>query len=513
MQDLQANLAFERESWSMNIRARMSFAVLILTTIASCGGSNDVSNNTPTVTREPLDKPNLIVFFTDDQGWSDVGFHGIKDDIKTPNIDLLAGSGVHFTNGYITAPQCSPSRAAMHTGNYQQSFGMDQNILVPMPLIVTTIADRFNALGYTTGMVGKWHLDINRLSIEWARENYPSANLNDFAADQIPFDIRKKYFPSNRGYDFVYTGTIGRFWRNFDLNGNTKQLDYTSNSDYRIDVVSDAADAFIRKNAQQPFYLHVAHFGPHVPIEAPEKYLNQFPHDMPTRRRYALASMLAIDDGIGKIIETLTQLKLLENTMIVFISDNGAPIGLDKTDSPIEDSKEQWNGSENIPMRGEKGMLTEGGIRVPFIMSMPGIIQQNSIIDEPVINIDVLATALKLSGGDISELDGVDLLPAFEDQTNYLMERSLFWRFQGQQAIRKGKWKYLEAGDRKYLFDMLTDDPEGQNLINMFPDIADALNVEYKMWSSGLLRPDDPARVSRGMKERYDFHLLPDNKP
>jgi uncharacterized sulfatase len=146
-------------------------------------------------------------------------------------------------------------------------------------------------------------------------------------------------------------------------------------------------------------------------------------------------------------------------------------------------------------------------------MSMPGTIQQNSIIDEPVMNIDVLATALKLSGGDISELDGVDLLPAFQDQADYLNQRVLFWRFQGQQAIRKGKWKYLEADDRKYLFDMSADDPEGQNLIAMFPDIAEALNVEYKIWSSDLLRPDNPAEVSAGMKQRYDFHLLPDNKP
>jgi arylsulfatase A-like enzyme len=497
----------------MNIWKRLLVVALILITIVSCGGSGDSNNNAPIATRQALDKPNLVVFFTDDQGWSDVGFHNIKNDIKTPNLDLLAESGVHFTNGYITAPQCSPSRAAMHTGNYQQRFGTDQNIFVPMPLNVTTIADRFNAVGYTTGMVGKWHLDINRLSIEWAQENYPNMDLNNFTIDQIPFDIRTQYFPSSRGYDFVYTGTIGRFWRNFDLKGNTKNLEYTTNSDYRIDVISDAADAFIRKNAQAPFYLHVSHFGPHVPIEAPEKYLNQFPYDMPIRRRYALANMLAIDDGVGKVMATLTELNLLDNTMVVFISDNGAPIGLDKTDAPIDDNKEQWNGSENIPMRGEKGMLTEGGIRVPFIMSMPGTIQQNSIIDEPVMNIDVLATALKLSGGDISELDGVDLLPAFQDQADYLNQRVLFWRFQGQQAIRKGKWKYLEADDRKYLFDMSADDPEGQNLIAMFPDIAEALNIEYKIWSSDLLRPDNPAEVSAGMKQRYDFHLLPDNKP
>ena len=497
----------------MNIWKRLLVVALILTTIVGCGGSDDSNNNAPIATRQALDKPNLIVFFTDDQGWSDVGFHNVINDIKTPNIDLLAESGVHFTSGYITAPQCSPSRAAMHTGQYQQRFGLDQNILVPMPQNVTTIADRFNAVGYTTGMVGKWHLDINRLSIEWAQENYPSADLNNFTADQIPFDIRTQYFPSSRGYDFVYTGTIGRFWRNFDLKGSTKNLEYTTNSDYRIDVISDAADAFIRKNAKVPFYLHVSHFGPHVPIEAPEKYLNQFSHDMPTRRRYALANMLAIDDGVGKIMATLTELNLLDNTMVVFISDNGAPLGLDKTDAPIDDSKEQWNGSENIPMRGEKGMLTEGGIRVPFIMSMPSTIQPKSIIDEPVMNIDVLTTALKLSGGDISELDGIDLLPAIQDQADYLSQRTLFWRFQGQQAIRKGKWKYLEAGERKYLFDMSADDPEGQNLIAMFPDIAETLNIEYQIWSTDLVRPDNPSEVSAGMKQRYDFHLLPDNKP
>jgi arylsulfatase A-like enzyme len=499
----------------MIVCMRLLFVALVFFTIASCGGSAETSDNTVInqVARQASDNPNLIVFFTDDQGWSDIGIHNVKDDVKTPNIDSLSQSGVRFSNGYITSPQCSPSRAAMHTGKYQQQFGMDNNRFVPMALNVTTIADRFNAAGYTTGLVGKWHLDINRLSVEWAQDNYPSADLSNFTADQIPFDIRTQYFPSSRGYDFVYTGNITRFWSNFDLNGNTKELGYTNNSDYRIDVVSDAADAFIRKNAQAPFYLHVAHFGPHVPIEAPEKYLNQFPQDMPTRRRYALASMFAIDKGVGKIIETLTELKLIENTMIVFISDNGAPLGLDKTDSAIDDSTEQWNGSENTPMRGEKGMLTEGGIRVPFIMSMPGTIPQDSIINEPAMSIDVLATALKFAGGDISELDGVDLLPAFQDQTNYLTERPLFWRFLGQQAIRKGNWKYLEADDRKYLFDMSADDPEGQNLINMFPDIAEALNNEYKIWSSGLMRADDASQVSTDMKQRYDFHLLSDKNP
>jgi len=482
--------------------------------LSGCGGDSNTSDSQVPITPR-TDKPNIIVFFTDDQGWSDVGYHNVVSDIKTPNIDALAQSGARFTNGYVTAPQCSPSRAAIHTGQYQQRFGMDENVFVPLPLSTTTIAQRFQSVGYTTGMVGKWHLDINRLSLEWVAKNYPALDTSNFSSDQIPADIRQQYFPSSRGYDYVYSGTIGRFWRNFELTGKDATLGYKSNSDYRVDVVSDAAAAFIRKNAASPFYLHIAHFGPHVPIEGPEKYLSQFDANMPVRRRYALATIKAVDDGVGKVLATLNELNLRENTLIVFISDNGAPLGIDKTDAPITNMQEQWNGSENAPMRGEKGMLTEGGIKVPYLLSMPGRIPQNIVIDQAVISLDALSTGLKLASPSyaLDELDGIDLMPSLVDSADYLEQRALYWRFQGQQAIRKGKWKYLEADDRKYLFDMTDVDPEASNLIEVFPDIATQLNAEYKTWSLGLQRPDDTSQVSRKMKTQFDIHLNPNSVP
>jgi len=459
--------------------------------------------------------PNVIVFFTDDQGWSDVGYHGAASDVKTPNIDALAQSGVRFSNGYITAPQCSPSRAAMHTGIYQQRFGMDDNKFVPMPLGVTSVAERFKKIGYKTGMVGKWHLDISRLSFEWLSNNYPEINPIGFSSDQIPFDVRTQYFASARGYQYVFTGNITRFWRNFDVSGSDTELGYFDNPDYRINVVSDAADAFIRKHARTPFYLHVAHFGPHVPIEAPERYLSQFDQNMPTRRRYALATLKAMDDGVGKVLATLDELNLRDNTLIIFISDNGAPLGVDQTDAPISDAREQWNGSTNVPMRGEKGMLSEGGIRVPYLLSMPRLISQNMVIDQPVSSLDAIATALKLAEPqyDLLDLDGVDLMPAVTGSADYLDERALYWRFWGQQAIRKGQWKYLEVGNQHYLFDMLSVDPESNNLVDTFPEIAQQLNAQYKQWSATLMRPDDPSEVSDSVKVRYDIHLNPNRTP
>jgi arylsulfatase A-like enzyme len=490
---------------------RLTIGLLFIAAFAllGCGGSGSSPDEVGNPSIPPTSsKPNVIVIFTDDQGYADAGVQEQLNDLKTPNIDQLAHNGVRFTHGYVTAPQCSPSRAAMLTGQYQQRFGVDSNDFTPMPLSVTTLGERFKSLGYKTGIVGKWNLEIDGNSKEWAKENVPNMEPYDLA--KVSLDIKKPYFPDNRGYDDVYFGFNKRFWSTFDLQGQSKAGSYVNNDNYRVDVISDAAVAFIERNKDQAFYLHVAHFAPHVPMEATPGYLARFPDaNMALRRKYALASIAAVDDGVGRIIDTLSRYQLLENTIVYFISDNGAPLGDDMFDAPIDDANEAWNGSKNTPLVGEKGMLTEGGIRIPFIMQWQGKLNAGSTIDKPVSSLDAAYTALNAAGyPTLTALDGIDLMPALKGDETYLSERPLFWRFDKQRAIRVGKWKYLQAGlEREYLFDMESLTNEKTNLIHQYPDVAASLRQQYQQWSESMLRPDELVEMNIGMQHRYNGYL------
>jgi arylsulfatase A-like enzyme len=275
--------------------------------------------------------------------------------------------------------------------------------------------------------------------------------------------------------------------------------------------VSDASVAFIEKNHETPFYLHVAHFGPHVPIAAPEKYLQRFPDNSIARRQYALAMISAIDDGVGKIVSVLNKYQLLENTMIIFISDNGAPLGLDMTDAPISDNKEAWNGSMNFPLAGEKGMLTDGGIKVPYIIQWPNKIQRGIILEQPVISLDASFTALKAAGATVEmleKIDGVDLLPALNESPLFLEDRPIFWRFWNQSAVRTGNWKYLKVGNtNEYLFNMLSPEHSNYNLLSQEPEIANKMKIQLMEWEKGLKRKNENLEPNNQEKIRYDHYL------
>ena len=487
--------------------------------ITACMGSSSTDEPTPpeqppvtSPPETPKQKTNIIVFFTDDQGFADLGIQNQLQDLKTPNIDSIARAGITATNAYVTAPQCTPSRAAIHTGLYQQRFGVDDNRYTPMPLDVTTIGERMTALGYTTGMVGKWHLEIDQNSDEWAEEHHPELAGPDFSAGDVPMDERKLYFPNHRGYQDVYFGYHHQYWATYDQNGETRAESYIQDSRDRILAISDAAVKFIDRHHDEAFFLHIAHFAPHVPLAAAEKYLDRFPGDMENRRRYALAMMSAIDDGVGDVLSSLAEYGLLENTLVIFMSDNGAPLGLEPTDAPIEDIDEAWNGSYNTPLIGEKGMLTDGGIRVPFVAQWPGMIPAGKILENPVSSLDIGYTALRIAGAETAELkplDGLDLMPAFLGEEAYLAERTLFWRFWSQSAARKDNWKYLRLGNddsaQEFLFDLNSINAESENLIEAHPDIATALKQQLSDWESTLKRT--PQGTNSQEIQWYDFYL------
>ena len=434
------------------------------------------------VVAESTSKPNIVVIFSDDHGYTDLGCQGIADDLKTPHIDALAAGGVRMTSGYVSAPQCVPSRAGLLSGRYQNRFGVESN---GMSLdgfnAERTIAERLKMAGYATGMTGKWHLGA------------------------VPEIVR-------HGFDDVYFKNANRpGWSNFDLNGEDRKPGTENSELYHLDANSAATCAFIRRHHEEPFFFYCAYRAPHVPLDAPKKYLDRFPGKMPERRRQALAMISAMDDGVGNIVATLREFDLEEKTLIFYIGDNGAPLKIHRLDAPGGGSG--WDGSLNDPLNGEKGMLSEGGIRVPFVVSWKGHIQPGQVYDQPVISLDVAATAVALAGLPADPmLDGVNLLPFLNREANGAPHQTLYWRWIAQSAVREGKWKYLRGGQREYLFDLDADPEEKHDLAGKHSEIAQRLSAKLTNWSKNLSPSGLTTKpMSETWEQYFDFYL--DGKP
>ncbi|MDF1824965.1 MAG: sulfatase-like hydrolase/transferase [Verrucomicrobiales bacterium] len=428
------------------------------------------------------EKPNIILFFTDDHGWPDIGAAGIYDDLKTPHIDQLVADGVRCTNGYVTAPQCVPSRGGLLTGRDQSRFGLETNgeSLDGFNAEVK-IGQRLQKAGYKTGQTGKWHLG-------------PGAEI------------------ASHGFDEVYYKNSSKpAWATFNLDGSDREPGYDESNLYHLDACTQAASAFIDRHGESPFFLYVAYRAPHVPLDAPRKYLSRFPGKMPERRRQALAMISAMDDGVGIIREKLEEKGLTGNTLIFFIGDNGAPLKIHKIDAP--GGGPGWDGSLNAPMNGEKGMLAEGGIRVPFVAAWPGTIPAGQVYEEPVISMDVAATAVALAGlPHEGSLDGTNLIPYLAGEEKSSPHEALFWRWSTQSAIRVGDWKFLRGGSREYLFNLVNDSGESRNLIEAHPEKAERMRRQLFEWTQELSPPGLLGAQMPGNWEQYYDHYL-DGKP
>lgn len=429
-------------------------------------------------------RPNIIVIYTDDQGWADLGVQGVRDDLRTPHLDALAAGGLRATNGYVSAPQCVPSRAGLMSGRYQPRFGVESNNSTLEGFNAQqTIAERLKQAGYATGMTGKWHL----------------GPLNEIV---------------QHGFDDVYCnqGGGGQVWANYDLDGRTVPGEMTTTELYHLEANAAAACAFIRRHAAEPFFFYLAFRAPHVPLDAPEKYTARFRGEMPERRRQCLAMMSAVDDGVGEVMRTLQEVHLDEQTLIFFISDNGAPLKMTMEDlRPIR--LNGWDGSMNTPYSGEKGMVTEGGIREPWLAWWKGRIPAGQTYAHPVISLDVAATACALAGlPPDPQLDGVDLLPYFTGQNTNPPHDALYWRWIDQAAIREGRWKLIVAGARSYLFDLEADPGEKVNLLAAQPALAQRLRTRLEHWASELTPPGlHTGPMQQVWEDHYDYHL--DGKP
>jgi arylsulfatase A-like enzyme len=455
--------------------------------------------------------PNVIVIFADDLGYADIGAQGQAEDVRTPFLDALAAEGVRCTAGYVTAPQCSPSRAGLITGRYQQRFGLEENPDCPLPLDEVTIAERMQAAGYHCGMVGKWHLEPNAQSQQWARKHLPDARPDGRGRVTIPPSQAGEYFPHRQGFEQYLVGTRNRYFTNMTPLGGERnpEGDWIEDERFRVDVQSDAAVEYIRRSAGRAFFLYLSYFAPHVPLESPPEYLSRFPGEMPERRRYALAMLAAMDDGVGRLLEVLRERELDENTLIFFVSDNGAPLKLTREDLPLGEPA-AWDGSLNTPWIGEKGMLAEGGIRVPFLVRWKGTLPAGATYPEPVSTLDIAATAVAAAGlRQDQRLEGVDLVPYLAGRREGVPHTALYWRFWNQAAVRAGDWKYLRLSDRaEYLFDLSSDAHEADNRIASHPDVAERLREQLRLWTEELRPPGLPSSPPNAQEENWYEHYF-----
>lgn len=421
-------------------------------------------------------KPNILLIYSDDHGWADLGAQGVDKDIRTPNLDQLARDGVRFVRGYVSAPQCVPSRAGLITGRYQQRFGVEDNGKGPLPLAEVTIAERLHPAGYVSGHVGKWHLD--------------RVGGKD---DERESRVQKAFMPHAQGFDEYWRGEMRQYFASHDLHGvafpDAPHL--VKDERFRISVQTEAALSFLDRrkvDSKQPWFLYLAWFAPHVPLESAEPWFSKTPAELPLERRQALAMIAAMDEGLGQIRARLKEMGAENNTLIFFIGDNGAPL---KTGA--------WNGSLNLPLVGEKGMLTDGGVRTPFVAAWPGTIPGGVVFERPVTSLDVAATANALAGLPPSaDLDGVNLMPFLKGETTGAPHETLYWRWRTQAAALEFPWKLIQLGpDERYLFDVTKPDGETKNLIGAHPEIAQRLEAKLKTWSDSLQPAGLPSTVNR----------------
>jgi arylsulfatase A-like enzyme len=463
-----------------SLLSRLAFVLSLAAISAGCG---------PAVSA----KPNIIVVVSDDQGWADLGCHGVRSDVRTPNLDALAADGVRFERGHASAPVCVPSRAGLLTGRYPTRFGIETNADGPLPASEQTIGDRMRAAGYVTGLVGKWHVATSPANTAQKKSIPPDEILwGDNATVADP------HLPGRRGFDEYFCGANRNYAASFDLAGRTLPGApvLLNDSRFRVDVQTEAALAFIGRHAgTRPFFLYVGYFAPHVPLAPAADYPARFAHVADPKRRAGLALIAAIDDGVGRIRQALRERGLGQATLIVFTSDNGAPL------RPGMES-----GSLNTPLVGEKGQLTDGGTRVPFVAAWPAGLPAGRVYPHPVISLDILPTALAAAGVDARpewKLDGVNLLPFLTGERSEAPHRELFWRFGPQAAVMSGRWKLLHhPPDHWQLFDLGSPEGETRDLTAQHPGEVARLKARLHAWAAEQSPAGLPAAPVRNPSNR-----------
>lgn len=427
-------------------------------------------------------KPNLIVLFADDLGYGDIGSYG-SPDVPTPHIDSIGRNGIRCTDGYVSAAVCSPSRAALLSGQYQQRFGHEFNSGPPereaqvgfgLPAGVRILPQYLKDSGYTSAAIGKWHLGV-RPGFHPMERGFDEffgflTGANDYATEgtdggkAIASDEFPAELPPRRSKP-IYRGK--------------RPVDEDR---YLTDAFASEATSFISRNREKPFFLYLAFNAVHTPLHATGKYLDRFANIENERHRYLAAMTASMDDAVGSVLRSVRQSGIENDTLIFFLSDNGCP--------------ELTGAGTNGPLSGEKVTYYEGGIRVPFMVQWKGHLPANRTYTHPVVSRDILPTFLSAAGiVPAGQLDGVNLLPYFTGKTNRTPHEFLFWRAGQARAVRKGNWKLLEFGDGfTRLFDLSKDIGETQDLAGKFPDVVRDLRAAFGGWSASMKKAAWPPR-------------------
>ncbi len=424
-------------------------------------------------------KPNIIILLADDLGYADVGYNGCQD-IPTPNIDALASNGVVFSNGYVTGAVCGPTRAGLLTGRYQQRFGSERNpgprkkskeVKAGVPLSETFISTRLKEIGYSTACFGKWH-------------------LGGESGDE---DL----FPLNRGFDEFFGFLEGAA---LYIDPHNEEKKYMRNNeelamedDYYTNAITRESVSFIKRNKEKPFFLYVPYNAVHEPLQATDEYLKLFDAIKDPKRRILAAMNFAMDKSIGKIISTLKEQGLEENTLIFFLSDNGG--------------KPKGNFSYNIPFRGEKGQFYEGGIHIPFVVQWKNHFPKNKVYNEPIISLDIMPTIMNAVGIPIQKswnLDGIDITSFIRDENAVQPERILFWKESKDFAARNNEWKIVKMDEKMELFNLLNDPYETTDLSDKNPEQLANLLTAYKKWNSKNI----PAQYGYGSEKEFPYEVI-----
>lgn len=422
-------------------------------------------------------QPNILLILADDLGYGDLSVQGCTQ-FQTPHIDSIAEKGIRFRQGYVSNSVCAPSRAGLLSGRIGIGFesNLPHNSKYGLDPSLPTMADLLKGAGYKTFCIGKWHLG-------YQPEHHPN---------QRGFDEFYGLIGGSRSY-FAETTTPKLIREGKMLERNGKVEDDPEGS-YITDRLTEGAIDYLndhfKKQPNQPFFMYLSYTAPHGPLHAKPGYAERFQKKLknPERQIYA-GMMVSFDESVGQMLECLEKNRVLEDTLIVFLSDNGGP--------------ESDNASDNGALKGEKGSLWEGGVRVPFFVRWDGTIPAGRVVDDPVISLDLMPTFGAIAGvSQKVKTSGIDLWPLWLGKTDRLPERNMFWRRGGkmQCGFRDGQFKWLEnrrTGDQ-WLFDLDADASEENNLLKQYPERAEKMKRAYQKWESSV---PDPVFES-GWKEK-----------
>ncbi len=434
--------------------------VIVISLFSNAANASD--NNKPLAN----DQPNILLILADDLGYADLSIHGQKE-FSTPNIDSIAQNGIQFKQGYVSNSVCAPSRAGLISGRI--GIGFEANLPRKKPHgldpKLETMADMLKRGGYGTSIIGKWHLGV-----------------------------LDKYYPTNRGFDYFVGLREGSRDYYYDENNksdapgsdkaieiNGKQVKFEGYlTDYLTDKAIEVIDTHTQQSPEKPFFMYLSYTAPHGPMHGKPELINKYKHIEPKKRRIYTSMVDSLDEGVGRVLSHLEKLKLTDNTIVVFLSDNGGPTA--------------HNGSDNGVLKGDKGSVSEGGLRVPFLIQWPASIPAGQIRDDMVSSLDLVPTFAAAAGvTPVEKASGINLLPYLSDKNKAIENRILHWRrdHMTDLALRSGKYKWVEnrVKDETALYNLEQDISERKDISAQHPEIVKSLKDKYLKWESTAPEP------------------------